>query len=99
MKLHQKGWLLTQLAVHGAAWDGALCSAAAAEYSRGEAHPGAIRLALEELAAAGLVQRRGEHLVEEAGRTRLSFRYQLTAFGEQRMRDTGLWPAQARSVA
>ncbi|MDE3011736.1 MAG: hypothetical protein KGI67_12700 [Pseudomonadota bacterium] len=89
MKLPQKGWLLTALARGGPAWDEELQRGANAEYGS-ETRRGAIRLALEELAAAGLVQHCSERLDSTGGRSRLSFRYRLTPFGLERMRDTGL---------
>ncbi len=90
MKLHTKGWLLVRLAEGGAAWDSELADAARAEYGPGTAL-GGICLALEELASGGLVQRLSERLLPGALQTpRLSFRYTLTRFGMQRMRDTGL---------
>ena len=94
MKLHMKGWLLVRLLQHGAAWDSELAEAAAREYGAAT-RPGGICLALEELASGGLVQRLSERLLAlERGVPRLSFRYTLTPFGAQRMRDTGLLPAQ-----
>lgn len=89
MKLPQKGWLLCRLSSHGADWDSGLVAAAEQAYGA-EVRGGGIRLALEELASAGLVQRCAERLLPGDGVPRLSFRYQLTAFGLQRMRDTGL---------
>jgi hypothetical protein len=43
---------------------------------------------LAELDAGGLVQQVGEKIAQATGK--LHYRYRLTAFGAQRMRDTGL---------
>ena len=50
-----------------------------------------MRIALDELAAGGLICAVDEVLDDAPGRTgRLRFNYRLTDFGRQRMLDTGL---------
>jgi hypothetical protein len=60
---------------------------------------GSVRVALDELAAGGLILRQGERLLQDAARQRLSFCYALSDFGRQRMRDTGLWTAPGEQPA
>lgn len=96
MKLHQKGFLLVELSRRDAAWDHEVVARALAEYGLSGRHSvNSLRIALEELAAAGLIERIDERLDDgshvEAGK--VLFRYRLTDFGIQRMRDTGLLPA------
>ena len=56
MKLHQKGFLLVQLSECDAMWDYELVAKALAEYKVSGLHwISTIRVALEELASAGLV--------------------------------------------
>lgn len=93
MKLHQKGFLLVELSKVGSLWDYELVGMALAEYRlSGKYWINTLRVALEELAAAGLVSRIGEQLDDgsHAGVGKILFNYQLSEFGRSRMRDTGL---------
>lgn len=93
MKLHQKGFLLVELSQKKAAWDYELIARALNEYGgSGRYAVNTIRVALDEMAAGGLIERLEEQLDDgthvEAGT--VLFRYRLTDFGRERMRDTGL---------
>lgn len=93
MKLHQKGYLLVELSKVVSMWDYELVSKSLAEYQlSGQYWINTLRVALEELAAAGLVTRIGEQLDDgsHAGRGKVLFNYQLSEFGRIRMLDTGL---------
>lgn len=93
MKLHQKGFLLVALNKVDTMWDYELVGEALAEYKlSGSYWVNTLRVALEELAAAGLVTRIGEQLDDgsHAGAGKVLFNYQLSEFGRTRMRDTGL---------
>jgi hypothetical protein len=95
MKLHQKGFLLVQLSKAGSLWDHELVAAAMAEYRLAGRHwINTLRVALEELAAAGLVTRIAERLDDgsHVGAGKVLFNYRLSEFGRCRMRDTGLLP-------
>jgi hypothetical protein len=89
MKLHHKGFLLVTLAHRALLWDTALIGQAMSEYQlQGRYWINHFRLVLDELAAAGLIKREAHRLDAQSGR--LEFQYSLTAFGRQRMQDTGL---------
>lgn len=89
MKLHHKGFLLVMLSQRPLLWDTALIGQALSEYElQGRYWINHFRIVLDELAAAGLVKREDHRLDEQVGR--LVFQYSLTAFGRQRMQDTGL---------
>ncbi len=93
MKLHQKGFLLVALSRADSQWDHELVAAAMAQYGlAGRRWVNTLRVALEELAAAGLVARIGEQLDDggHAGAGKVLFNYRLSEFGRTRMRDTGL---------
>lgn len=91
MKLHQKGFLLVALSKVDSLWDQSLISQTFAEYgSAGEYVENTIRIALDELAAGGLITRLEEKLDVHNGRQKLVFKYQLSDFGRSRMQDTGL---------
>lgn len=96
MKLHQKGFLLVELSRKETAWDYELVARSLAEYGvRGRHWINTIRVALDEMAAGGLIERTEERLDDgthvEAGK--VLFRYRLSDFGRRRMKDTGLLPA------
>ena len=100
MKLHQKGFLLVQLSGARSLWDHELVAAAMAEYGLAGRHwVNTLRVALEELAAAGLVARIDERLDDgsHVGAGKVLFNYRLSEFGRRRMRDTGLWPEATTS--
>ena len=91
MKLHQKGYLLVELSKVADVWDQVLIKQALAEYAlTGEYWSNNLRVALDELASAGLIARIDQRLETNSGTSTLHFCYQLTAFGKTRMIDTGL---------
>lgn len=93
MKLHQKGFLLVQISRKTDAWDYDLVEQALGEYGVSGRHAiNTIRVALDELAAGGLLERLEEKLDDgsHVGAGKVLFRYRLTDFGRARMRDTGL---------
>jgi hypothetical protein len=96
MKLHQKGFLLVAVSRQDMVWDYELVAMALAEYGISGRHwINTIRIALDEMAAGGLIERIEERLDDgahvEAGK--VLFRYRLSDFGRGRMKDTGLLPA------
>ncbi len=91
MKLHQKGYLLVELSKVANLWDHHLIKMALTEYGLvGDYWENHLRVALVELAAAGLIARIEEKLETIRGKSTLLFRYQLSDFGRTRMVDTGL---------
>lgn len=91
MKLHQKGYLLVELSQAASLWDDTLITLALQEYGlAGDYWEKNLRVALDELAAAGLITRLEEKLKSDKGKSTLMFRYQLSDFGRTRMQDTGL---------
>ncbi len=91
MKLHQKGFLLVALSKSNTLWDDELIVQAFIEYNIfGDYSEKTIRIALDELSAAGLITRVEEKLEMNKQQAKLLFRYQLSDFGRARMIDTGL---------
>ena len=91
MKLHQKGYLLVELSKVTDIWDQVLITQALDEYAlTGDYWEKNLRVALDELAAAGLIARIDQKLETRSGKSKLHFRYQLSEFGRTRMIDTGL---------
>jgi DNA-binding transcriptional regulator PaaX len=91
MKLHQKGFLLVALSKNNTLWDDELIVQAFIEYNIfGDYSEKTIRIALDELSAAGLITRVEEKLEMNKQQAKLLFRYQLSDFGRARMIDTGL---------
>jgi hypothetical protein len=91
MKLHQKGFLLVELSQHSSLWDDHLIRKAMKEYAlSGQYWENNLRVALDELAAAGLITRLEEKLESFGDDDVLMFRYALSDFGRTRMVDTGL---------
>ena len=93
MKLHQKAFLLVEISKASSIWDSDLIARAMQEYSlSGKYWINTLRVALDELAAAGLIVRvssridDGKQLLPGA----LLFHWRLSDFGRTRMRDTGL---------
>lgn len=93
MKLHQKAFLLVEISKASSIWDSDLIAKAMKEYSlSGKYWINTLRVALDELAAAGLIVRvstridDGKQLLPGA----LLFQWKLSEFGRTRMRDTGL---------
>lgn len=90
-KLHQKGFLLVELSKVASLWDYQLIGKTLLEYGEhGSFREKTLRIALDELAAAGLIKRIEEKLETVRGVSNLMFRYQLSDFGKTRMKDTGL---------
>jgi len=93
MKLHQKGFLLVELSQVTSIWDSELISKAMKEYALdGLYWMNGFSVALDELAAAGLVVRLESKLDDGThfALGRLMFNYKLSDFGRERMIDTGL---------
>lgn len=95
MKLHQKGFLLVELSGAARIWDDDLIAKTMAEYAlSGSYWINSIRIALDELAAAGLILRLEAKL--DQATPRVLFCYTLSDFGRARMRDTGLLPKEGK---
>lgn len=91
MKLHQKGFLLIAICKSGGIWDQQLIEKVFNEYQEsGDFREKTIRIALDELAAAGLIKRIENKLEPINGKAKLLFKYQVSDFGITRMIDTGL---------
>ena len=91
MRLHQKGFLLVELSKFNNMWDDELIEKTLNEYEEfGDFREKTLRIALDELSAAGLIKRIESKLETVNGKTKLLFRYQVSDFGLSRMRDTGL---------
>lgn len=91
MKLHQKAYLLSTLSKSGPLWDYELIQQTLKEYGEsGSYRENTLNVALDELSAAGLINRIEEKLEYSALKSTLRFRYQLSDFGISRMVDTGL---------
>ncbi|MCX4187084.1 hypothetical protein [Methylophaga sp. OBS4] len=92
MKLHHKGYMLVYLEQHGTLWDKVLIDAAQSEYAlSGSYWVKHFSIILDELAAAGLIIREAHRLDNVSNR--LMFKYAMSDFGRERMRDTGLLQA------
>lgn len=93
MKLHQKGFLLVAISKSRGVWDQELIEKVFTEYNQsGDFREKTIRIALDELAAAGLIKRIENKLETINGKSKLLFKYQISDFGISRMVDTGLLP-------
>ncbi|MGB4810970.1 MAG: hypothetical protein WBP13_00600 [Methylophilaceae bacterium] len=91
MKLHQKGFLLVAISQSGGIWEQQLIEKVFTEYNEsGDFREKTIRIALDELTAAGLIKRVENKLETINGKTKLLFKYQVSDFGITRMVDTGL---------
>ncbi len=91
MKLHQKGYLLVELSKVESMWDDVLIAMTLREYGHeGVYWENNIRVALDELAAAGIISRLHARLEPMHGKPTLEFCYKLSDFGKARMIDTGL---------
>jgi len=91
MKLHQKGFLLVAISQSGGIWEQQLIEKVFTEYNEsGDFREKTIRIALDELTAAGLIKRVENKLETFNGKTKLLFKYQVSDFGITRMVDTGL---------
>ena len=91
MKLHHKGFLLVAISKSGGIWDQQLVEKVFAEYNEsGDFREKTLRIALDELAAAGLIKPIENKLETINGKAKLLFKYQVSDFGISRMVDTGL---------
>ena len=91
MKLHQKGFLLVTISKSGEIWDQQLIEKVFTEYDEsGDFREKSLRIALDELTAAGLIKRIESKLETINGKAKLLFKYQVLYFGVTRMVDTGL---------
>jgi DNA-binding transcriptional regulator PaaX len=91
MKLHYKGYLLVTISKSGGIWDQQLIEKVFSEYNEsGDFREKTIRIALDELAAAGLIKRIENKLETINAKEKLLFKYQVSDFGISRMVDTGL---------
>jgi len=91
LKLHQKGYLLITLSRSGSLWDYDLIKRALHEYSEsGAFREKTLNIALDELSAAGLINRIEQKLETDGNQSKLRFKYKLSDFGISRMVDTGL---------
>lgn len=89
MKLHHKGYILVRLEQAQESWDDALIDDAMAEYGlKGTYWVNHFAIILDELASAGLISREDHRLDNITDR--LIFKYSMSEFGRERMRDTGL---------
>jgi DNA-binding transcriptional regulator PaaX len=87
MRLHQKGYLLVELSKVKSLWDDELIKKTLAHYNEsGDFKEKSLRIALDELASAGLINRNNQKLRNNS----LHFCYQLSDFGRLRMINTGL---------
>lgn len=94
MKVHQKGYLLLALNKSGTIWDYELIKMTLLEYNEsGAFREKTLSIALDELAAAGLISRVEEKLESIDDQSKLCFKYKLSDFGVSRMVDTGLLPS------
>ena len=72
-------------------WDYQLIEKVFKEYAEsGNFREKTLRIALDELAAAGLITRIEKKLKAINGKEKLLFKYQISDFGISRMVDTGL---------
>jgi hypothetical protein len=91
MKLHYKGFLLVTISKSSEIWDQQLIDKFFTEYNEsGDFREKTVRIALDELAAAGLIKRIENKLETINGKEKLLFKYQVSDFGISRMVDTGL---------
>ncbi len=101
--LHIKGRILQLLAERGPMWDYEIFETLAAEYPEveGEYWYDTIRLKLADLYSSGITTEVDEALDPDKsfGNEKILFRFDLTEFGRERMRHTGLLPEQAREAA
>ncbi len=101
--LHIKGRILQLLAERGPLWDYEIFEAIAGEYPEvdGEYWYDTIRLKLADLYSSGITTEVDEALDADRsfGNEKILFRFDLTDFGRERMRHTGLLPERTREAA
>jgi hypothetical protein len=102
-KLPIKVRLLQLLEERGPQWDYELAGAIAREYAEvdGQYWYDTIRLSLADLFSSGLITEVEEALdpSKSYGLEKILFRFEVTDFGRQRMRDTGLAAGTRREAA
>lgn len=92
MKLHQKAFLLIEISKVNSILDSDLIEMAMKEYGMSGKKIHALRVALDELAAAGLIVRvssrlnKGKKMLPGA----LLFHWRISEWGRTRLRDTGI---------
>ncbi len=100
--LHIKGRILQLLEERGALWDYELFELLAAEYPEvgGQYWYDTIRLMLADLYSSGLTKSVEETLDpgKSFGVEKILFRFELTGFGRERMRHTGLSTGRRQEV-
>ena len=101
-QLHIKGRILQLLEERGPLWDYEIFELIAAEYAEvhGQYWYDTLRLVLADLYSSGLTKSVEETL--DAGKSfgvaKILFRFELTAFGRERMRHTGLSTGRRQEV-
>lgn len=91
MRLHQKGFLLVELRKFNNMWDYELIEKTLKEYEEsGDFREKTLRIALDELSAAGLIKCIESKVEIINGKAKLLIKYQVSDFGLSRMLDTGL---------
>jgi len=103
MQLHIKGRILQLLEERGPLWDYEVFELVATEYSEveGQYWYDTLRLVLADLYSSGLTKSIEETLDpgKSFGVEKILFRFELTAFGRERMRHTGLSSGRRQEVA
>ncbi|SNT70996.1 hypothetical protein [Psychrobacter sp. LV10R520-6] len=94
-KLHMKGRILQLIddRQHVGIWDWQISDAVMLEYGLSGAYwRGNTRVTLTDLFSSGIIESVEEQLDDQAyfGAGRVSFKFRLTDFGRQRMRDTAM---------
>ena len=93
-KLHMKGYILQTLQrQQEGLWDHQIAQQVLDEYGlHGEYWRGNVRLTLTDLHAGGLLEEMDQALDDGShfGHGKVLFKYRLSPFGLERMRDTGL---------
>ncbi len=81
MRLHQKGFLLVELSKSSNMWDDELIEKTLNEYEvSGDFREKTLRIALDELSAAGLIKRIESKLEAIEGKEKLLFKYEISDF-------------------
>lgn len=91
--LHMKGYMLELLGSRGAMWDYDIADAVMHEYGvSGDYWYGTVRLTLTDLFSSGLLDELDTTIDPEKsfGEEKLLFKFQLSDFGRERMRQSGL---------
>jgi hypothetical protein len=101
-KLHIKGRILQLLEERGPLWDYEVFELIAAEYGEveGQYWYDTLRLELADLFSSGITKSVEEKLdaSKSFGVEKILFRFELTAFGRERMRHTGISTRRRQEV-